>query len=69
MEINQADERCTADGEPLPKRPWEDPKREFDLDGLKIVPAKYDRMDIEGLLTMSAVEPKCIEMIAKDQFF
>ena len=69
METSQLDEGRTPEGEPLLKRPREDPKHEFDLDGSKIVPARYERMEIEGLLTMSAVEPKCREMIAKNQFF
>ena len=44
-------------------------KHEFCLDGTKVVPAAYCGMDLTGLLSVSAVEPKCREMVAKNQFF
>ena len=46
-----------------------DEKCEFCLDGTKVVPAMYRGMDLMGLLLVSAIEPKCREMVAKNQFF
>ena len=53
--------------EPPEKKPDED-KSEFDLDGAKKVSAKYDKMNISNLMGLSAVDPKCIEYIAKNVF-
>ena len=44
-------------------------KCEFRLDGMKVLPAVYCGMDLTGLLSVSAVEPKCREIVAKNQFF
>ena len=54
-------------GEPA-ARPREE-KREFHLYGTKVIPSVYKGMDLQGLVSVSAVEPKCREMIAKHQFF
>ena len=51
------------------KKIKKDQKCEFNLDGSEVIPAEYDGMDVQGLLSMSAVEPKCHKMIAKNQFF
>ena len=50
------------------KRIKED-KHEFNLDGTKVVPALYNGMNLNGVLSVSSVEPCCREMIARHQFF
>lgn len=42
-------------------------KREFEPNGVKTEPAAYNGMMANGLLNISRVDPKCREMIAKDQ--
>ena len=54
---------------PPPEKKQRDEKSEFNLEGVKIVAAKYEGMNMEGLLVHSAVDMHCREMIAKDQFF
>ena len=44
-------------------------KREFDIDGSKLVPAKYTEMNLEGLINIAAVDMRSREMIAKNEFF
>ena len=53
---------------PLEKKQQEE-KSEFNLEGIKIVLAKYEGMNMEGLLVHNAVDMRCREMIVKDQFF
>ena len=53
---------------PDPKKPKEN-KSEFELDGQKTIPAKYEEMDLTNLLNIASVEPKCREMIAQNIFF
>ena len=51
-----------------PKKPKEN-KSEFELDGQKSIPAKYEEMDLTNLLNIASVEPKCREMIGQNIFF
>ena len=53
---------------PDPKKPKEN-KSEFELDGQKTIPAKYEEMDLTNLLNIASVEPKCREMIGQNIFF
>ena len=59
-----AEETLGAD----PKHPRET-KNWFHLDGQKVVPAKYEQMNLDNLLNIALVEPKCREMIAQNTFF
>ena len=54
--------------EPPETKPQEE-KSEFDLDGAKKVLAKYTKMNLDNLMGLSAVDPKCREYIAKNVFF
>ena len=51
-----------------PKRPCET-KNEFHLDGQKVVLAKYEQMNLDNLLNIASVEPKCCKMITQNTFF
>ena len=52
-----------------PRKQIKEDKCEFNLDGTKVVPALYNGMNLNGVLSMSSVEPRCREMIACHQFF
>ena len=63
---NAAAEQPQEQGCPNPR---EEKKNVFHLDDTKVIPAEYHVMDLNGLLSVSVVDPRFREMIAKHQFF
>ena len=59
---------ATAEGDPEPDQQPKEPKSEFLLSCLKLVPAIYREMDISELMNIQTVEPKICEDIALNKF-
>ena len=66
MEVDSDDEACTPG--PSKRRKADHDKCEFDLDGLKTVPAPYKGMRIEGLVVLGEVNVSIRKSIARNEF-
>ena len=43
-----------------------EPKCEFSTNGIKLSPPKFDQMQVDGLLNLNNIDPKCHDAIAHD---
>ena len=65
----QQENRDTAEQQKQGHGTQREEKREFHLDGTKVIPAESHGMDLSGLLSVLEVEPRCLEIGGKKSIF